>query len=825
VRALFVLRSAEFGRYFERMLDLLGERGHEVHIVVERGRGAGFSQAIRTVTAEHRSLTSGKSPLSRSDFAELAPSLRYGIDFLRFLSPAYRDAPRLRSRAMGRAPAPVRRLAESRIGRTRPAVALARRTLRTLERAVPVPPGILDYVERRAPDVVLVSTLVDGGEQVDYVRAARMLGIPTGLVVASWDNLTNKGVIHEVPDRVYVWNDIQRREAVELHGVPRKRVEVVGAHSFDHWFEWTPSTTRWEFCAQVGLDPTRPFILYLCSSRFIAKGIEGSETAFIRRWLEGLRASGHDGLRQAGVLVRPHPRTASDWRENPLAGMPDVAVWPPQGQEPQEEQAKRDYFDSIYHSAAVAGINTSALIEAAIVGRRSYTWRAPEYRRSQVGTLHFHYLEAENGGPVVAADEFEEHASQLASALAQDADGDWSRPFVESFVRPAGLDVPAAPLLVDDIETLAAAPAGAPRRTSLTARVLRRLVLPRLASRTVAAAVDDDEVEERPTPAGEISAPPEPAHTPPAAVPQAAVPDRRAKKEARRERRRKESERRAASDPSSPSAVASLVREAAERDPAALKASLESEGYALFAKQPQHHYVPSYYGNRFRKLRSPLEDPEFFPLAQKVVDERRTFLYYNRLYTLYQSVHNALAGRNGGPLDILEVGVFKGGSSYFLASLARRLAPGRARLVAVDTFEGHSALDLPAGREGRHAPETFGNTSYESVASYLSEFDFAEVKKGRIQDVAESLGDRRWHVAHLDVDIYEPTAFTLSFLEDRIVPGGIIVVDDYNFTTCPGVKKAVDEFAERSSGRFFKLDLDSGQCCLIALAPTNGGGG
>ena len=59
-----------------------------------------------------------------------------------------------------------------------------------------------------------------------------------------------------------------------------------------------------------------------------------------------------------------------------------------------------DFFDSLAYSAAVVGINTSALIESAIAGKNVFTILAPEFRGTQEGTLHFHYLVAEHGGAV-----------------------------------------------------------------------------------------------------------------------------------------------------------------------------------------------------------------------------------------------------------------------------------------------------------------------------------------------------------------------------------------------------------------------------------------
>jgi hypothetical protein len=138
----------------------------------------------------------------------------------------------------------------------------------------------------------------------------------------------------------------------------------------------------------------------------------------------------------------------------------------------------------------------------------------------------------------------------------------------------------------------------------------------------------------------------------------------------------------------------------------------------------------------------------------------------------------------------------------------------------VDTFEGHSPLDLPEGSEGPHAPASFADADYEQVRDYLSPFDFVEVVKGRIQDVAARLPVTRVTLAHVDVDIYAPTRFTLGLLAGRMAPGGAIVVDDYDFKTCPGVKQAVDEFAAERAASFFKLAPGNGACCLVPTRPA-----
>jgi len=352
------------------------------------------------------------------------------------------------------------------------------RALRALDAALPVSPGARDLVLGTRPDVVLVTPLVELGEpQTDFVRAAKALGVPTALCVASWDNLTNKGSIPELPELVTVWNDAQRTEAVELHDVPAERVVATGAQSYDQWFEWGPSRDRASFAAGVGLPGERPLVLYLCSSRFIAP----DEAAYVRRWLAALRARPEPELRDAEVLVRPHPQHAGQWADVDLARLGPVSVWPRAGADPVDAGSRHDYFDSIHFSSAVVGVNTSALIETAIVGRPVLTQLAPEFRETQGGTLHFAHLV--EGGLVRVGESFDEHAAQLVEALAAPGgagasgpgqDPDASGPvrdarapaegFLRSFVRPYGLDQAATPRLVAALEALAGTVPDAPPR-------------------------------------------------------------------------------------------------------------------------------------------------------------------------------------------------------------------------------------------------------------------------------------------------------------------------------------------------------------------------
>jgi hypothetical protein len=442
MRVLFFLRHQGYVRNYQSVLRELVARGHDVHVALDSTRAPWLDG--RDPLAAAPGVTSGPAPeFARTFRVKVDRGLRISLDYLRYFDPRYRDSRKLRSRASRRVPAPIKRLP----GLGREAVRRPLETsLRLLDRTLPPVRVVDEFIAQQRPDVVLVTPLVAmGSPQVEYIRAARRLGIPSGQCVASWDHLTSKGLVHELPDTVFVWNEAQRDEAVELHGIPEERVAVTGAQCYDHWFEREPSTSREEFCARVGLRPDRPIVLYLCSSPFIAP----EEAAFVRRWLAAVRTAEPE----TGVLVRPHPQNNAQWAGVDL-GDAQAAIWPPAGSDPVDEPAQAEYFDSMYHSAAVVGVNTSGLIESAIVGRPVHTILDPAFRETQRGTLHFEHIAGEDGVLLVASS-MEEHLEQLAGSIEGTDSGERRRAFLERFVRPFGLDRPATPIFADAVERLA----------------------------------------------------------------------------------------------------------------------------------------------------------------------------------------------------------------------------------------------------------------------------------------------------------------------------------------------------------------------------------
>ncbi len=431
----------------------LAGRGHELVFAFDRPARLGEEKLVAELCKTYPNVTVrqlDKAP--KTAWRHIASSVRSTGDYLRYLDRRYAGASALRGRAAKKAPPWAEWLGRLAPLRTKAGQSAAMAVLRAAEAAVPVPQEIAALTDGVKPDLVIVTPLIGlGSGQADIIKAARQRGIPSVLGVASWDNLTNKGVIRAFPDRILVWNGAQQDEAAELHGAPRENVTVCGAWTYDHWFTWEAGCEQEAFVRSVGLDPARPYLLYVCSSPFIAP----VETGFVRRWLSALRASAEPGLRGIGVLVRPHPQNAEQWQNENLAGFDNAVVWPRAGANPINQSARDDYFRSLKFSSGIVGINTSALIEAAIVGRPVFTIKDADFAATQEGTLHFHHLTSVNGGLLHMAASLDEHFSQVAAALAApDAMTAKSRRFVEAFVRPLGLKSTGADRFVAAIEAM-----------------------------------------------------------------------------------------------------------------------------------------------------------------------------------------------------------------------------------------------------------------------------------------------------------------------------------------------------------------------------------
>lgn len=146
----------------------------------------------------------------------------------------------------------------------------------------------------------------------------------------------------------------------------------------------------------------------------------------------------------------------------------------------------------------------------------------------------------------------------------------------------------------------------------------------------------------------------------------------------------------------------------------------------------------------------------------------------------------------GLPGCLAECGVYEGASAYFLAQ-----ARSDAVVHLFDRFEG---LPAPGEEDAvteaevfRWAPGDF-RARLSVLSSNLAAFANVRIHRGDIPGVLQCVSDERFCLVHIDVDLYRPTLDSLQFFYPRVVPGGVIVLDDYGFASCPGAHRAVKEF-------------------------------
>lgn len=181
----------------------------------------------------------------------------------------------------------------------------------------------------------------------------------------------------------------------------------------------------------------------------------------------------------------------------------------------------------------------------------------------------------------------------------------------------------------------------------------------------------------------------------------------------------------------------------------------------------------------------------------------RTTLTVDRLYYLMRFAERAplLGG------VVAEVGSYRGGSGRILGEVC---APCPVHLF--DTFQGMPE-DVVHARDG-HNPGDFGDTSVESVAQYLADLPNVSLHPGLVPDTLSAVRDLRFSFVHCDLDTYQGTKDALEFFYPRLLPGAVVLFDEYALRAYEHAERAaVDEFfSDRSET---PVVLGSGQGFII----------
>jgi O-methyltransferase len=199
-------------------------------------------------------------------------------------------------------------------------------------------------------------------------------------------------------------------------------------------------------------------------------------------------------------------------------------------------------------------------------------------------------------------------------------------------------------------------------------------------------------------------------------------------------------------------------------------------------------------------------EPEFLPLMESVRPYTMTSL--ERMYHLYKSTRYLVEAKVKG--DLLECGVWRGGSMMLVAKTLLEMGDTERTLHLYDTYEGHPKPDsevdvdmwgnraVDEWKSLRKTDETsdWGRVSIDEVRANMESVGYPMEKvklvKGMVENTAASHPPEQLALLRLDSDWYASSRVALEVFWPRLVPSGVLVVDDYGHYK--GQRKAVDEF-------------------------------
>ena len=187
--------------------------------------------------------------------------------------------------------------------------------------------------------------------------------------------------------------------------------------------------------------------------------------------------------------------------------------------------------------------------------------------------------------------------------------------------------------------------------------------------------------------------------------------------------------------------------------------------------------------------------------------QKYTMTSWKRMYALYSSINYAVDARIAG--DIVECGVWRGGSMMLAARTLMARSAASRRIFCYDTFSGMvepGELDrdgvnqTTARRRWRRSASDSGSSwnsaSLAEVKSNLASTGYPAALlrfvQGPVEDTIPGIIPDRISILRLDTDWHASTLHELRHLYPRLVRGGVLILDDYGYWL--GAKDAADEY-------------------------------
>jgi len=230
------------------------------------------------------------------------------------------------------------------------------------------------------------------------------------------------------------------------------------------------------------------------------------------------------------------------------------------------------------------------------------------------------------------------------------------------------------------------------------------------------------------------------------------------------------------------------------------------------------------------QLRAGMSDlePEFLALYEQC--RQYTMTSWERLYALYKSVQYTVENRIQG--DLVECGVWRGGSMKLVAHVLCSLGDTNRTLFLYDTFEGMTepdpAFDVDFSgneavndwREIQRRGVKWAYAPVEEVQEIIasSGYPMEKVKlvKGLVEETIPATVPASIALLRLDTDWYSSTKHEMEHLYPKLSPQGILILDDYGHYQ--GARRGVDEYLSKLDKKPLLQRVD--YSCRLVVKPT-----
>jgi len=236
-----------------------------------------------------------------------------------------------------------------------------------------------DLFAQYQPDLLFAANMFSP-EDCRLLRHAKKLNVRTVTIAKSWDVLTTKAFTRVKADRIVVYHEYNRREAISIGDYRKEQVVVTGFPQFDIYTDSSIFVSREDFCKNAGLDPEKRFMMYglpgdwkspdtrailVMLDKKIGEGAFNRPLQILARSHPKYRDSSEDFSSPHVVFDRPGMYFAKSGEFGIDASVADTNQW---------TFCDEDIIhlaNSIYHSDAVLNVDSTLTLDAAALNRPS----------------------------------------------------------------------------------------------------------------------------------------------------------------------------------------------------------------------------------------------------------------------------------------------------------------------------------------------------------------------------------------------------------------------------------------------------------------------